>query len=312
MSKQLAANYWQELTSGVGDAWNRFWFQPADSRPLALVRIGTGLLTAVHFLSFWSDLTRWFAGNGLLPPETVRRLTEEEGVANYGYSLLNLVTRPGELWGLEIVAIVAAILLALGVFSRASALVSLVMLLSFVHRAPMISGLGEPVLAFLLFYLCLAPSGEWLGVNAWLKQRKSHESPTPSVLANLSLRLIQVHLAMFLFMIGMSKLSAEPWWTGDAMWFLIAQTHSRPVDLTFLRGAQFLVNAWTHAFIAFEFLFPILIWNRLARPILLAIGLVLWVSLALVSGQLIFSLSLIVASGAFWSVPGLETKPALA
>lgn len=312
LMRKHSVSYWEELTTGVGEAWNHFWFQPANARPLALVRIGTGLLAAVHFLSFWSDFTRWFAGNGLLPAETVRRLAEEEGVANYSYSLLSMATKPGELWPLEIVAIVAALLLAAGVFSRVAAAISLVMLLSFVHRAPMISGLGEPVLAMLLFYLCIAPSGDWLGVNAWLKRRKTNDDPQPSVLANIGLRLIQVHLAAFILMMGMSKLSAEPWWTGDAVWYLIAQTHSRLVDLTFLRNATFAVNAWTHAFIAYEFAFPILVWNRLARPVLLVLGVALWLSLALVSGQLIFCLSLIVAAGAFWTSPAIapESVPA--
>ncbi|QDU26409.1 hypothetical protein ETAA8_14870 [Anatilimnocola aggregata] len=305
LMKQQAISYWEDLTTTFGESWNAFWFTPASSQPLAIVRIGTGLLATIHFLSYWADLTRWFAPNGLLPAETVRRLTEEDGVINYNFTLLQMVTKPNEIWVFEIIAIVASLLLAIGLFSRVSAAVSLIMLLSFVHRAPMISGFGEPILSMLLFYLCLAPSGEWLSVNAWWKGRKqtdhgTAEVPAPSVLANIGIRLIQVHLAAFIFMMGLSKLSAEPWWTGDAVWYMIAQTTSRPVDLSSLRASPFVINAWTHALLAFEFAFPILIWNRFARPLLLGIGVALWLSLALVSGHLIFCLTLIVAAAAFW------------
>jgi len=315
--KQQAATYWEDLTTTIGTSWNQFWFTPANSMPLAMVRIGTGLLATIYFLSYWSDLTRWFAPNGLLPPQTVARLTTEEGVLNFNYTVLQVVTKPGELWVFEIIAIVAAILLAAGVFSRVSAIVTLVMLLSFVHRAPMISGFGEPVLAMLLFYLCIAPSGEWLGFDGWLKRRRAASDtasePQPSVLANISIRLLQVHLAAFVLMMGLSKLSAEPWWTGDAVWYLIAQTTSRPVDFTSLRASPFVINAWTHALLAIEFLFPVLIWNRLARPLLVGIACALWLSLAVISGHFIFCLSLIVAASIFWPwTVAPDTRPAVA
>ncbi|WP_425617545.1 hypothetical protein NA78x_001225 [Anatilimnocola sp. NA78] len=302
--KEQTVSYWDDLTSTIGAGWNHFWFTPASSQPLAIVRIGTGLLALAYFLSYWGDLTRWFATNGLLPPQTVERLTQQDGVINFNYTALKFATNPGELWVFEIIALVAATLLAAGVLSRISAIVTLAMLLSFVHRAPMISGFGEPLLAMLLFYLCIAPSGEWFSFDGWLKRRRAgdrvNETAKPSVMANIGIRLIQVHLAAFVLMMGLSKLSSEPWWTGDAVWYMIAQTTSRPVNLTSLRSSPFVINAWTHALLAFEFLFPVLIWNRLARPLLLGIGLVLWLSLALISGHVIFCLSLIVAASIFW------------
>ncbi len=309
MNKQ-AVTYWEEWAIAVGQGWNQFWFTPAQSQPLAVVRIATGLLAMVYFLTFTGDLTRWLAPDSLLPQETVNRLLggDAEGVRNYRYSLLSLATKSNELWIFHSLALAAAALLAAGLFSRAAAAVTLVMLLSYVHRVPMISGLAEPILCPLLFYLCFAPSGEWFGVNAWLKRRKTGENPQPSVFANLCLQLIQVHLAALVFMMGMSKLAQQPWWVGDAMWYLLAQTRSRPFDLTFLRGSPFVLNAWAHTIVAFEFAFPILIWNRFARPLLLIVGTILWLSIALASGHLIFALAMIAASVAFWqwSVPVTE------
>lgn len=300
LMKQQAATYWEEWTLTVGEGWNQFWFQPASSKSLSFIRIAAGLLSIVYFLSQSGDLLRWYSADSLMPAETVRILTSGPELPNYRFSLFNLATKPSELWIFYSLGVVGAVCLAAGLFSRIAAGVTLVVLLSFVHRLPMISGLAEPVLAPLLFYLCIAPSGEWLGVNAWIKRRNSNEDPAPSQLANLSLRMIQVHLAALVFMMGMSKLAQENWWTGDAIWFLLAQTRSRPFNLTFLRESPFVINAWTHAIVAFEIAFPILIWNRFARPILLIVGALVWLSIALATGHLMFALTMITASIAFW------------
>jgi hypothetical protein len=302
LMKQQAETTWEEWNAAVGEGWNRFWFSPRSSQQLAAVRIATGLTALLYLIGFVSDYARWLGPNGVLPVESVRRLLTEGERVNYHYSLLALAKTNNELMIFEGIGLVAALCLTLGVFSRVSAMVTLTIVLSYVHRVPMISGLAEPILSMLLFYLCFVPSGEWFSVDSWLRKRKSGTDPEPSIWANLGTRLIQVHLAAFVFMMGMSKLSAEPWWQGDAIWYLMAQTRSRPLNLTFMRSPPwpFVINAWTHAIVAFEFAFPILIWNRFARPILLGLGVILWLSLGIVSGYLIFSLAMIAAACAFW------------
>jgi hypothetical protein len=173
----------------------------------------------------------------------------------------------------------------------------------------------EPVLGFLLLYLCIGPSGTYFSVDQWFARRKQDPLAPgiqPSISANLALRLIQVHTAMFFVMMGLTKLNGEGWWTGIAIWSLLAQTQSRPLDLSFFqRGGQvgeYFINFWTHAVVYYELAFPVLIWNRHARPLLLGIGVVIWVSLVLATGLLLFGLTMIAATAAF--VPA-ETYRAL-
>lgn len=313
LMKRKTETYWQEWAVAVGEGWNEFWFARASSKPLAVVRIMTGLLVLVYFLSFTGDLKRWFAPDGLMPLESVNRLMTPESGTSYRYTLLSLVSKPSELYIFHSIGIAATVCLAIGLFSRVAAGVSLAILLSYIHRVPMITGFAEPILAPLLFYLCFAPSGDWLGVTAWLKQRKSGEEPEPTILANLSLRVIQVHLAALVFMMGMSKLSSENWWMGEAVWNMLAQTRSRPVNLSSLQSSPFLLNFWAHALVAFDFAFPILIWNRFARPVLLICAVIAWLSIALAGGHLLFALTMITASIAFWQFQDdsvSETAPA--
>jgi hypothetical protein len=65
-------------------------------------------------------------------------------------------------------------------------------------------------------------------------------------------------------------------------------------------------NLWTHVIVAFELLFPVLIWNRLARPALLAAAVLVYVPLTLVTGLALFFASLLVANLAFVSPAVLE------
>jgi hypothetical protein len=314
-----ARGYFAELAQAFGGAWNRFWFTPADPLPCAVLRFAVGLLAIAHFLTLGIDLDRWFSRDGLLPKETVSALVEvrrPDGSVQPGFhvSYLNYFKTPGQLWFVHAAAIVVAAAFTAGLLTRISGLLTFAAMLAYVHRAPMIAGHLEPVLGFLLLYLCIGPAGSYLSVDNLLARRKGVEQPAdqPSLWANLAIRLIQVHTAMFFLMMGLTKLNGEGWWDGVAIWSLLAQTQSRPLDLSFFqRGGQvgeYFVNFWTHAVVYYELAFPILVWNRYARPLVLGISIVIWISLVLASGLLLFGLTMVVATAAF--VPA-ETYRAL-
>lgn len=296
----LSPRYWQELVEGIGRGWNRFWFTAVDPLPLAVVRIGTGLVALLHLLSFNNDLTRWFAANGILPTTVVRNLDLlPDGQLGYGFSYLNWIHEPGQLWFVHVLALVIAAAFTLGLLTRVTSVLTLLVVLSYSHRAPMLTGQLEPVLSMLLFYLCFGPAGARLSLDRWLYGRMGWKLPERSIAANVSLRLIQVHGAALYAMIGLTKLYGDAWWSGEGVWLLLAQTHSRPIDLSWLRSYPRVLNAWSHSILAYELLFPILIWNRLARPLMLALGVVLWLSLGLITGLVPYALAMLVVNRAF-------------
>jgi hypothetical protein len=180
---------------------------------------------------------------------------------------------------------------------------TLVALLSYFHRLPILAAHVEPLLIFLVAYLSLGPADAYLSLTNRLRALRGQPAPPPEVAptywATLSLRLIQVHLAAFVLMMGTAKLNGNLWWEGEGIWHLLAQTHSRPFDLTALRGAELLVNFWTHVVVFVELAFPVLVWSRLTRPLMLIATAAVWLSLVLATGLWLFSLALIVASLAF-------------
>ena len=303
--------YIADLVQAVGNAWNRFWFTPTDPLPCAVLRIAVGLLAIAHFLTLGIDLDRWLVRDGLLPRETVAAMVDvrrPDGTVqpSFHVSYLYYFNTPGQLWFVHAAAIVVAAAFTAGLLTRISGLLTFAAMLAYVHRAPMIAGHLEPVLGFLLLYLCIGPSGSSWSVDNLLARRTTGAgllANQPSLWANLAVRLIQVHTAMFFLMMGLTKLNGEGWWDGIAIWSLLAQTQSRPLDLSFFqRGGQvgeYFVNFWTHAVVYYELAFPVLIWNRHARPLLLGIGIVIWISLVLASGLLLFGLTMVAATAAF-------------
>jgi hypothetical protein len=293
--KQVS-EYFARLFEAFGAGWTRFWFTPGDPMILGAIRVAVGALAVYLLATLLFDLTTFFGAEGLLPVADIAPL---EGST---FSYLNYLSTPGELWAVHLIGLAILVLFAVGLWTRATSVLGLVVFLSDVHRAPMITGPTEPIVAMLMLYLCLAPSGARLSLDRLLARRAKHDLPVaPSVSATIATRLIQVHLALWIAMMGFSKLAGDPWWSGEGMWWLIARKESRLVDLTWLHTTPKVVELWSHVIVLFELGFPILIWVPLARPLLLVVGAVLWTSLAFVTGDLTFALAMMTASMAFVS-----------
>jgi hypothetical protein len=297
------ANYFRSLVDGVADGWNRFWFTPSDSYPLGLIRLLTGCLATLLHLTLLPDVGRLFAAGGWLPPEAVDRLTIRGGST----SLFDLFSSPGELTAIHLLGLAVLVLFTLGFWSRLTSILALIVILSDVHRGPMLTSQFEPVLTMVMCYLCLGPSGASWSLDRLLARRRATtlvaraaaESSAPSWAATVSVRLIQVHLALLMATMGGAKIFGATWWVGSAVWWLASRPESRLVDLTGL--GEYAINFWTHAIVAVELSFPILVWSRLLRPLVLTLAALVWISLALLTGQITFALMMLVASLSFCS-----------
>jgi hypothetical protein len=269
---------------------------------LCVVRLLTGLVVVYLHATLALDLAALFAAGGLLPVDEIAPLESAT------FSYLNYLQTPGELWAVHSIGLAILILFTVGFWTRLATILALVVFLSDVNRAPMITSLTESVVAMVMLYLCLAPCGKRFSIDALLAKRRRRpelHGADPenelSTMATIATRLIQVHLALLVAMMGYSKLLGEVWWSGMGMWWLLTREQSRLVDLTGLYRYPGLIEAWTHVVVTFELAFPILVWVPLARPLVLAIGVVVWASLALVTGDVPFALMMCVAGMAYVS-----------
>jgi hypothetical protein len=217
----------------------------------------------------------------------------------------------------------------LGLWTRITSVLALMVVLSYIHRAPMLTAELEPILVLVMAYVCLGSlffgSGPApLSLDRWRARRNETTAASEarrrdpladrSLAATIAVRLVQVHISVVYLMMGLAKLaepstSEEPgvWWLGDGIWWLIAKPDGPLVDFTALHDNIYVLNAWTHSIVLFEIAFGILIWNRLARPLLLALAVPMWISLALVTGLVPFCLMMLIANLAFVAPQSLAT-----
>jgi len=291
------SDYYARLMTAFGQGWTRFWFTPGDPATLSAMRLLVGLVVIYLHATLALDLVALFGPVGLLPAAEIAPL--EGGTFSY----LNYLSTPAELWTVHAIGLAVLVLFAAGLWTRITSILALVVFLSDVHRAGMITGPTESVAAMVLLYLCLAPCEARFSLDAWLRRKRrggavSHE---PSTMAMIATRLVQVHLCLLVAMMGLSQLAGEAWWNGLGMWWLITREQSRLVDFTWLHATPKVIDFWSHALVAFELAFPVLIWIPLARPLLFACGLIAWTSLAMVTGDITFALMMVIASMAFIS-----------
>jgi len=301
-------DYFRTLVERFGQGWNRFWFTPSDPLPLGVVRVLTALVALGVYLTYLPDLDQFFGPDGLLSRDFVLQLRGNVPV----FSMFDYAQTSGELHAFFWLGATAIGLLLTGLFTRVTSVLALVAMLSIVDRGPVLARPVDDILAMLMFYLCLGPCGRTLSLDAWLRRLRAGSreaavleaaAPTPSWGATVSLRLMQVHLAAIYGAMAVAKMKGSVWWDGTAVWGLIARPESRLVDLTAMASPHFdyLVNSWTHSIVAFELCFALLIWNRLARPLLLALALPIWIGTALLTGMVSFALVMLVANLAFVS-----------
>src|SRR5262245_10482765 len=165
--------YFADLSATFGAAWNRFWFTPRTATTLGVMRVIVGVMAFYAIATFGPDLDRWFGSGGMLPTELVRGMYENQ------WSILDdLPARM--LWPAYWIALAAIALFTLGIGGRISAIAATFATLSFFTRAPMTTGEFEPVLAFLLAYLCIGRAGDAVSVPALLRAKSASPNPTSS------------------------------------------------------------------------------------------------------------------------------------
>jgi hypothetical protein len=118
-------------------------------------------------------------------------------------------------------------------------------------------------------------------------------------MANISLRLIQVHMCIVYLFAGLGKLQGETWWNGQAIWGAVANNEYQTLDLTWLAAHMGLVNLITYGALFWEVSYPFLIWPKLTRPIWLAMAVAVHAGIGLAMGMITFGLIMIFGNMAF-------------
>ena len=293
--------YFRELYAGIRDGWNRFFFTPTDPATLGLIRIFAGSMLFYTHLVWSIDLTGFMGDEGRFSEDLVNRMHQG---SSFAWSYLPLFDgNPGMLWLIHIVALVILLMFTLGLYARVTSILAFIIAISYAHRAPgALFGLDQ-VNVMLAMYLMLGGAGEAYSLDRYLEKHRfpNRKLPTTSTAANVSIRLIQLHMCIIYLFAGTGKLFGNMWWEGTAMWGAVANSEYQSLDMTWLAHSPLLVSLLTQISMAWELTYSVLVWPRLTRPLVIFMAIPLHLGIAVCMGMITFGLAMLIANMAFIS-----------
>jgi hypothetical protein len=271
-----------------------FFFKKEDCSTIGLIRIFTAavlLLSLLNDLSFVSD---YYSNEGVISGRTDIMRSE------YRFSILDIFGSPEFVYFFYILLVISTIMLLFGKYTKATAIVSFLLLASFHEKNIFVLNSGDTLIRLLLFYLILAPSEKCLSLDAIKKKKgvsaaefkKWQQSPI------WPRRLMQIQLAIVYLFAFMPK-TGITWKSGTALYYFLANPHFARFSFDSLGTFIGLTALMTHTTLLIELLFPILIWFKSTRKYMLIAGISLNAGILILSNITFFSLIMIVAHLAF-------------
>ncbi len=293
----------------VWEPWNRFWFEPVDPTPLAVMRILFGGMLLYTHIVWGLNLEGFFGPHGWQGETLVRTLQADQFAWSFWWWV------PVSLhMTVHVLCLLILAAFMLGAFTPVTSVLSFLITVAYANRAPLANYGLDQINGMAALYLAIGPSGAVLSIDRLRKCLRSARDQLavglqpvlppvmPSARANLALRLMQVHLCVIYVFACLSKLQGESWWNGLAIWQAVSNLEYQSRDLTWLAWYPWLVNLLTHATIAWEMTFWALVWRPALRPFVLLGGVAIHLGIGAFMGMWTFGLAMIFAYVCF--LPG--------
>lgn len=271
--------------------WDRFWFTPTSTAPVELFRIGFGVMAILWLLSLAPGMSPFYGAGAAVPSEPLP----------FGaWTLFTLVGGSPLIWVLWLLGLVAAIALTVGYRTRAAAMVVFVIMVSLTRTAPNVFNSGDGLVRILAFYMMLMPAGSAVSVDRWRSGQGDMWSFPRR--APWALRLVQIQVSVVYLETVWEKTGGVLWRNGTAVSYSL-----RVEDITRLPAPHFVADSvvlselMTYGTLAIEVAVGVLVWNKVARPWVLWLGVLLHLSIELSLDIGFFSLAMLIAYLAFLS-----------
>lgn len=255
-------------------SFNRFWFEPVDSRLYAAVRVGFALTALLNLSVLWPHRHQLLSASGMFDaPDSV--------TGSLAWSVFDLVS--SEL-GVTIVMLTAAasmVCLGLGVRTSVAALLVYGWHVSYTNRALPATSDMDTLLRVTAFLVAISPCGRSWSLDAHRRREPGQLAPRYGLL------LMQWQLAVMYWTTGFRKVVDPYWQDGEIVgYFWLSSFSTLPPEVV---GYARLAAVATYATLALEFSLPFLLWSRSTRFIAIVAGVGFHLSIALTSTVDVFS-----------------------
>jgi hypothetical protein len=257
------------------------------------------------------------------------------------WSIWMHVTEPATMMAVHWVFVFVTFLFMIGFCTRLTSVLAWFAAMNYVLRSPLTLFGVDTMMLILMIYLMLGPSGAAVSVDrwiaAWWKQHgrdwlrrwglfgaapaEDETEPQPTgqlqleplrktVVANVALRMLQIHVCIIYAAAGLAKLKGSSWWSGTAIWGTLANPEFAPLSSgLYMYLLQWLANNFfflqiflfcgTIFTLFFEICYPFLIWSRRTRWLMLSMAIVLHGLIGMIMGLKTFALVMLVMNMAF-------------
>lgn len=306
-----------------------FFFQPSSAHTLAIIRCATGLMLAYVHCIWLLGSTDFFGPDAIISNELWRSLHESPSGNDFKWTYLSQTNSLLTAQIHEGIAIVSALGVAAGLFTRTSLIIAWFTTLMTTHRLTgYLFGLDQVVL-MLSFYLMFAQSGrvasldQWLAIKLFSAKASKPDAGTkkaiklfrtlsgwhgntadPNALSwknRAATRMMQIHVCIVYLFGGLGKLRGEMWWDGTAMWYSAAAYDYQSMDLTWIGYFPVLGALLSHMTVFWEVSYGAIVWPRWLRPWTLLTAVMVHGGIAIFMGMITFGMMMIFANIAFVS-----------
>jgi hypothetical protein len=250
--------------TSAANRWNQFWFEPQATSSLALFRIAFGLVAVCWTLSLVPYALTFYGPDGILPSPPERH--------PYEWGLLFWFPGPVVVIAVVAATLVAAIAVTVGAFTRTATVVLAFGMMCLEQRNSFAMNAGDSVIRAFAFLLVLTPAGTALSVDRFRKARdRFWEFPAR---APWGLRLIQIQISVGYVAAVWQKSAGEMWRDESAVSYALRMEDiARLPTPAFITESATVTAALTLGTLFVEFALGVLVWNRMFRPWVLALGI---------------------------------------
>jgi hypothetical protein len=183
---------------------------------MGVLRAIVGALALADVLMLATNFDAWFTERGFTPAWFAERWAGDVPRLN----VLAGVTDSRTTALVFALGAVAAALTSLGLFSRASSILTFVAVASIDHRTPDILHSGDTLLRQLCFLVMLSPSGAAFSLDRFIARRRGLAPEQPAPVSLWPQRLVQIQVAVVYFTTVWHKMLGGTWRDGTATWYV--------------------------------------------------------------------------------------------
>jgi uncharacterized membrane protein YphA (DoxX/SURF4 family) len=256
------------MLCAIADAWQAFFHAPVPATSVGLFRLLFGLVMVANTLLLFGDARRLLGPDGMLNAEHYRQKYGRRRFTLYAL----LPQTDASVYALLGVQLVAAVCLAAGLWTRLSAAVTFLMLVSYANRNPAMTYGGDSVARLLALLLIFAPAGQAVSVDALLAGAAGPLPAGEGLCSPWCLRLMQLQVAIIYLRTVYWKLRGRTWRDGTAAYYPTQLVNYRRLVLPRWALNPVAIRVATWGTLAVESALATLVWVPECRYYVLAAG----------------------------------------